>query len=53
MSRNSVSIVVSAYNEEGNVEPLYKELKKVLKEVKLEKAEIIYVDDGTSDKSSA
>lgn len=53
MSRNSVSIVVSAYNEEGNVEPLYKELKKVLKEVKLEKAEIIYVDDGSSDKTYA
>ncbi len=53
MSRNSVSIVVSAYNEEGNVEPLYKELKKVLKEVKLDKAEIIYVDDGSSDKTYA
>ena len=53
MSRNSVSIVVSAYNEEGNVEPLYKELKKVLKEVKLEKVEIIYVDDGSSDKTYA
>ncbi len=51
MSRNSVSIVVSAYNEEGNVEPLYKELKKVLKEVKLDKAEIIYVDDGSNDKT--
>lgn len=53
MSRNSVSIVVSAYNEEGNVEPLYKELKKVLKEVKLDKAEIIYVDDGSSDNTYA
>lgn len=53
MSRNSVSIVVSAYNEEGNVEPLYKELKKVLKEVKLGKAEIIYVDDGSSDSTYA
>lgn len=53
MTRNSVSIVVSAYNEEGNVEPLYKELKKVLKEVKLDKTEIIYVDDGSSDKTYA
>lgn len=53
MIKKSVSIVVSAYNEEGNVEPLYKELKKVLAEVKIGKAEIIFVDDGSSDKTYA
>ena len=51
MTRNSISVVVSAYNEEGNVAPLYKELHKVLKDVKLERFEIIYVDDGSSDKT--
>lgn len=53
MTKKSVSIVVSAYNEEGNIEPLYKELKKVLASVKLEKTEIIFVDDGSSDKTYA
>ncbi len=51
MTKSSVSIVVSAYNEEGNIEPLYKELKKVLSSVKLDKKEIIFVDDGSSDKT--
>lgn len=51
MNKKTVSIVVSAYNEEGNVEALHKELKKVLKEVNLDEAEIIFVDDGSSDKT--
>lgn len=51
MTKSSVSIVVSAYNEEGNIEPLYKELKKVLSSVRLDKKEIIFVDDGSSDKT--
>ena len=49
MNKKSVSIVVSAYNEEGNVEALYKEVKKVLKDVKIDDVELIYVDDGSSD----
>lgn len=51
MSKKSISIVVSAYNEEGNVEALYKELKTVLGQVILDKSEIIFVDDGSSDKT--
>lgn len=49
MNKKSVSIVVSAYNEEGNVEALYKEVKKVLKDVDIKDVELIYVDDGSSD----
>ncbi len=49
MNKKSVSIVVSAYNEEGNVEALYKEVKKVLKNVDIKDVELIYVDDGSSD----
>lgn len=49
MNKKSVSIVVSAYNEEGNVEALYKEVKKVLKDVDIKDIELIYVDDGSSD----
>ncbi len=51
MTKSSVSIVVSAYNEEGNIEPLYKELQKVLSTIKLDKKEIIFVDDGSSDQT--
>lgn len=51
MSKKSVSIVVSAYNEEGNVEVLYKELKTVLGQAALDQYEIIFVDDGSSDKT--
>lgn len=51
MTKDSLSIVVSAYNEEGNVIALYHELKKVLDDVKLNKSEIIFVDDGSSDKT--
>lgn len=53
MTKDSISIVVSAYNEEGNVEALYKELNKVLKETSVKDYEIIYVDDGSSDKTHA
>ncbi len=51
MTKDSISIVVSAYNEEDNVEALYKELKKVLKDTNVKTYEIIYVDDGSSDKT--
>lgn len=53
MTKKSLSIVVSAYNEEGNIAPLYKELKKVLVETDLKQVEIIFVDDGSSDKTYA
>lgn len=51
MTKESLSIVVSAYNEEGNIEPLYKELQKVIKDISLKETEIIFVDDGSSDKT--
>jgi len=45
-----ISIVIPAYNEERNIEPLYFQLKKVLG--KLNKTyEIIFVDDGSTDKT--
>lgn len=44
-----VSIVISAYNEEGNVAELHKELDKELKNVKNVTFEIIFVDDGSKD----
>lgn len=44
-----VSIVISAYNEEGNVAELHKELDKELKNVNNVTFEIIFVDDGSKD----
>ncbi len=49
MSNKTVSIVISAYNEENNVAELYKELIRSLKTVKDIDFEFIYVDDGSSD----
>ncbi len=45
----TVSIVISAYNEEGNVAKLHQELTKELKKVKDTNFEMIFVDDGSKD----
>ena len=44
-----VSIVISAYNEEGNIDKLYDELKGELKKVKSVEFEILFVNDGSKD----
>lgn len=53
MSRLTLSLVVPFYNEEGNVEPLYYEAKKVFESLKVKKTiseyEIILVNDGSRD----
>lgn len=45
-----LSIVVPIYNEEGNVKELHQEIKKVCEE-KNYVYEIIFIDDGSSDKT--
>lgn len=52
MPSKLVSIVISAFNEQDNVQELYKQLKNELKKVDV-KYELIYVDDGSSDKTYA
>lgn len=47
-----LSIVIPAYNEESNVEALYKEIVSALAPLK-KKYEIIFVDDGSRDKTFA
>lgn len=47
----SLSIVISAYNEEGNIKELYRQLKAVLKTLPIRTYEIIFVDDGSKDKT--
>ena len=46
-----VSIVISAYNEEGNVAKLHEELCKELQQVKNTEFEMLFVDDGSKDKT--
>lgn len=48
MRQPTLSIVIPAYNEQGNLHALYAELARVLPTVGL-KWEIVFVDDGSSD----
>lgn len=49
---NKLSVVIPIYNEEENINPLYEELKGVLKTLKYDH-EIVFVNDGSSDSSLA
>ncbi len=44
-----LSIVISAYNEEGNIDALYDALQKVIPELAVGKVEMIFVNDGSTD----
>lgn len=45
-----VSVVLPVYNEEGNLQPLSEELKKVLEE-HYDTWEVVFIDDGSHDRS--
>jgi glycosyltransferase involved in cell wall biosynthesis len=51
-SFKKTSIVIPLYNEEDALRPLYAELKKALKDYSTD-YEIVFVDDGSSDRSLA
>ncbi len=54
MKKGLISVVIPVHNEEGNIELVYKETKAVLEEIKKEKHyeyEIIFVNDGSTDKT--
>lgn len=46
----SIDVIIPSYNEEDNIEPLYKELTKVLSDYKYT---LIFIDDGSKDKTLA
>lgn len=46
----ALSIIIPAYNEEGNIGPLYREVKDVLEGMQ-RSYEIIFVDDGSGDQT--
>ena len=43
-----LDVIIPTFNEEDNIEPLYKELSNTLKNVKYN---LIFIDDGSSDKT--
>lgn len=45
----TVSVVISAYNEEGNVAELYKQLSSECEKIKNINFEFLFVDDGSKD----
>jgi glycosyltransferase involved in cell wall biosynthesis len=45
-----ISLVIPVHNEEGNIEPLYREIKTVMDSLG-EEYEILYVNDGSTDAS--
>ena len=47
--RETLSVVISAYNEGESIDALYTELSKVMKELPLKSYELIFVDDGSKD----
>ena len=52
MERESVSVVVPVFNEEGNIAKLHKEIKDVC-EANGYEYEIIFINDGSSDGTDA
>ena len=49
--RDSLSLVISAYNEEGNVGEIHRRLKAALAGLSLRKVEYLFVDDGSTDRT--
>ena len=46
-----ISIIVPCYNEEESLPIFYEEINKVMKEMKKVKFELIFINDGSSDKT--
>jgi len=46
-----VAVVVPAYNEEANIPIIYKELKKILESLPIGHWTVVFVDDGSHDKT--
>ena len=46
-----ISVIVPCYNEEETIELYYKEMQKVMKKIKNTEFELIFINDGSSDKT--
>ena len=50
-SHIELSLVIPTFNEEGNVQRLYEQIKVVLAQLHIDAYEVIFIDDGSSDAS--
>lgn len=48
---NKISLIVPCYNEEANINPFYEEIVKTFKELKDADFELMFVNDGSKDKT--
>ena len=48
-----ISIVIPAYNEEGNLMPVYQRIKSVFEKMQGYSFEIIFVNDGSRDNTQS
>ena len=46
-----ISIIIPAYNEEESLPFLYERLTKIINEIKNYKFEVLFVNDGSKDKT--
>jgi glycosyltransferase involved in cell wall biosynthesis len=51
MTKKNLSIVIPAYCEERNISYIYEELLPVLKKLSTYQHEIIFVNDGSTDRT--
>ena len=47
----SISVIIPSYNEEENIKELYERIVKVLDEININDYEIVFIENGSSDKS--
>lgn len=48
---NKISLIVPCYNEEANINPFYEEIVKTFKDLKDADFELMFVNDGSKDKT--
>lgn len=51
-TQNKISIVIPCYNEEKNIDTIYKELQKIIQNQKFD-YEILFINDGSTDNTFA
>ena len=48
---DNISIVIPSYNEHPNISEVYNRSLKVIKKLNIKKYELIFIDNGSTDKS--
>ena len=48
---NKISVIIPCYNEEEALPVYYREMQRIMKEMKDTEFELLFVDDGSSDRT--